>query len=95
MQKKKIVNELQLMRDIELLKEQVKELKEQVLNQTVSVKSIERMNASGGDTASEPKPVGVSEDKKLKEWKSGEVQREYCDVLKQNVKVYYVDNGIG
>jgi len=95
MQKKKIVNELQLMRDIELLKEQVKELKEQVLNQTVSVKSIERMNASGGDTASESKPVGVSEDKKLKEWKSGEVQREYCDVLKQNVKVYYVDNGIG
>jgi FtsZ-binding cell division protein ZapB len=63
LRKKKTINELQLMREIELLKEQVKELQKQVFNGTTAVKSIQTSN-NGVDTVAEgaKKPIEPKED---------------------------------
>jgi hypothetical protein len=66
LRRKKTVNELQLMREIELLKEQVKELQAKVFNGTVPVKSTDV--ESGNDPAlHEAKPAKLKESKDMKE----------------------------
>eukprot|EP00804_Cyclotella_cryptica_P000498 CCRYP_018512-RA/>CCRYP_018512-RA protein AED:0.06 eAED:0.06 QI:213/1/1/1/1/1/3/819/149 len=55
--KKKTVDQLQLMREVELLKEQVKELRMQVFNETGVKKSAEKVSA--GEQAAEEKVKSI------------------------------------
>ena len=75
MRKKKTVNELQLMRDIELLKEQVKELQVHVFNGTAPAKSKASIDSSVVKDAlpEESKANMLKEDKVLKEAESDKV----------------------
>ena len=75
MRKKKTVNELQLMREIELLKEQVKELQVHVFNGTATVKSEASIDSSVVKDAlpEESKATMLKEDKELKEAESDKV----------------------
>ena len=74
LRKKKTVNELQLMREIELLKEQVKELQEQVFNGTAVVKSVHsNENKLGNDAQERTKSAELKGSEQLKDAESDKV----------------------
>eukprot|EP00956_Cyclotella_meneghiniana_P043596 scaffold278261_cov103-Cyclotella_meneghiniana.AAC.3 len=66
LRKKSTVHELQLLREVELLKQQVKELQMHVFNTTAAVESKE----SSSNVSEKVKPVELTEDKELKEEKA-------------------------